>query len=292
MSKGRVAGYTRGMSGGDWGNGEGVPEEEAMMTLRKLMEAKGLRARNSNLSNKATMKHDTWKTGIWSGTASFLFCSAILIIPAGAQELPEGPGRAPLEMVCTQCHTLDRVTGLKRNREEWRATVDKMAAKGALGSEQDFDAIVTYLAKNFGAEQANPAAPAVMPEGEGKQVILKNCVGCHQPDRFTKYHHTKDEWQAILARMGPRANASSQDVDIIFNYPSVNFPKIEDATKVNVNKGSAQDIETRLGFTAKEAEAIVVYLNEHGDFRDWGEMLVIYGVDGKKVDAVHERMSF
>jgi hypothetical protein len=36
----------------------------------------------------------------------------------------------------------------------------------------------------------------------------------------------------------------------------------------------------------------VVYRNDHGDFRDWGEMLVIYGVDGKKVDAVHEHMSF
>ena len=131
------------------GNGEGVLEEEAMVRRRKLIEAKGLRARNSNLSNKATMKHDTWKTGIWSGTT----------------------------------------------------------------------------------------------------------------------------------------------VDTIFNYLSANFPKIEDATKVNVNKASAKDFETRLGFTAKEAEAIVVYRNEHGDF-NWGEMLVIYGVDGKKVDAVHERMSF
>ena len=55
--------------------------------------------------------------------------------------------------------------------------------------------------------------------------------------------------------------------------------------------GVAKDIEARLGFTAKEAEAIVVYRNEHGDFRDWGEMPVIYRVDGKKVDAVHARMN-
>jgi mono/diheme cytochrome c family protein len=225
-------------------------------------------------------------------TASFLLCAIVLAIPVDAQELPEGAGRAPLEMVCTQCHTLSRVTDLKRTKEEWQATVDRMSAKGALGSQQDFDAIVTYLAKNFGAEEAKPGAPAVMPEGEGKQVILRTCVACHQPDHFTKYHHTKDEWQAILARMGPRANASSQDIDTIFNYLSANFPKIEDSTKVNVNKASAKDMETRLGFTGKEAEAIVVFRNEHGDFRDWGEMLVIYGVDGRKVDAVHERMSF
>jgi len=167
-----------------------------------------------------------------------------------------------------------------------------MTAKGAVVSKQDFHAIVVYLAKNFGAEEAKPAAPSVMPEGEVKQVILKMCVGCHQPDHFTKYHHTRDEWQAILARMGQRANASSQDADIIFNYLSANYPKIEDATKVNVNKASARDIEARLGFTTKEAETIVQYRNDHGDFRDWGEMLVIYGVDGKKVDAAHERMSF
>src|ERR1700688_4275945 len=99
-----------------------------------------------------------------TGTASFLFCAVIMFVPAGAQELPAGPGQASLEMVCTQCHTLSRVTDLKRNREEWQATVDRMSAKGALGSQQDFDAIVTYLAKNFGAEEAKPAAPAVMPE--------------------------------------------------------------------------------------------------------------------------------
>jgi competence ComEA-like helix-hairpin-helix protein len=46
------------------------------------------------------------------------------------------------------------------------------------------------------------------------------------------------------------------------------------------------------GLTAKEAEAIVDYRERHGDFHAWGDLLVIYGVDGKKIEAAKERMSF
>jgi competence protein ComEA len=59
-----------------------------------------------------------------------------------------------------------------------------------------------------------------------------------------------------------------------------------------VNQASAQRIETGLGLTAKEAEAIVQYRDRHGDFRAWGDLLVIYGVDGKKIEAAKDRISF
>ena len=44
--------------------------------------------------------------------------------------------------------------------------------------------------------------------------------------------------------------------------------------------------------TPEEAQAIVLYRNEHGDFREWGEMLVVYGVDGRKIKAVKDLMGF
>ncbi len=40
------------------------------------------------------------------------------------------------------------------------------------------------------------------------------------------------------------------------------------------------------------AGAIVKYRESHGDFRVWGDLLVIYGVDGRKIEAAKDRMTF
>jgi Helix-hairpin-helix motif len=130
-----------------------------------------------------------------------------------------------------------------------------------------------------------------LPEGNGKQVILRSCAGCHNPESFSSYEKTTEEWDAVVTRMGQRTNASREELDALTAYLAANFPKIEDPTKVNVNKANAKQIES-LGFTPQEAENIVVYRERHGTFRSWGDMLVIYGVDGRKVQAASEKMSY
>jgi len=231
-----------------------------------------------------------------------VFSSITLMSGAQAQALPDGPGKDAVASVCTQCHTLDRITPLKRSAAAWKETVIAMRAKGADGTDEEFDAIVTYLAKNFGAPEsaAKPAgdvgATLPMPDGPGKQFILMQCTACHQPDHFTKYHHTSEEWQVIIARMGTRVpGATKPDLDAVLKYFVTNYPKVEapeDPNRVNMNKATAKDLETRLDLTAAEAEAIVHYRETHGDYKEWRDMLIIYGVDGKKIQARHERMAF
>ena len=132
-----------------------------------------------------------------------------------------------------------------------------------------------------------------MPEGQGKQIILRECTACHLPDHFTKYQHTPEEWQAIVIRMGARVKSASKDeLDIVTKYLSTNYPKVEVAGKLNVNKAKAAEIQTQLSLTPEEADAIVKYRERHGDFREWGELLAIYGVDGRKIEAAKDRMSF
>ncbi len=72
-----------------------------------------------------------------------------------AQDLPDGAGKDLVMNVCTQCHTLDRIAAKKATKEEWNRIVDNMAMRGAKASDEEFDTIVTYLAKNFGKEQSN-----------------------------------------------------------------------------------------------------------------------------------------
>ena len=134
---------------------------------------------------------------------------------------------------------------------------------------------------------------ADLPEGKGKELILRACVGCHKPQEIAVYRFTKDEYETIVYRMGDRgAQASKAELDIIAAYLFQNFPKIEDATKINVNKATAQQIAEGLTLTNEEAEAVVKYRERHGDYHAWGDLLIIYGVDGKKIAAAKNKISF
>jgi competence protein ComEA len=137
-------------------------------------------------------------------------------------------------------------------------------------------------------------APAAdLPDGKGKELILRACTGCHKPEEIAVYRFTKNEYHTIVYRMGDRgAQATRPELDTIADYLFENFPKIEDATKINVNKATAQEIAAALALTNEEAEAVVEYRQHHGEFRAWGDLLIIYGVDGKKIAAAKDKISF
>ncbi len=139
----------------------------------------------------------------------------------------------------------------------------------------------------------SPAGAADLPEGPGREVLVRACIGCHKAEEFAAYRHTKEEYRSIVYRMGDRgAQASAKELDQIADYLAKNFLKVEDPSKVNVNRATAKELETRLGLTGKEAEAIVAYRERHGDFRAVGDMYVIYGVDGRKLQAAKDKIGF
>ncbi|MBV8731919.1 MAG: helix-hairpin-helix domain-containing protein [Acidobacteriia bacterium] len=137
------------------------------------------------------------------------------------------------------------------------------------------------------------AQSQTLPDGPGKAIILRECTACHQPDHFTKYRHTNEEWQAIVIRMSQRVRAiTNEEIESVRKYLASNYPKLDDATKVNVNKATSEEIAQRLNLTVDEAKTVVDYRQRHGTFREWGELLAIYGVDGRKIEAAKDSMSF
>ncbi|MBV8842785.1 MAG: helix-hairpin-helix domain-containing protein [Bryobacterales bacterium] len=223
--------------------------------------------------------------------------SCWFVFSAAGQNLPDGPGKEVFAKVCAGCHELDLATGQKKSKDEWKQTVDRMIGYGAELTKEQSEQIVNYLAANYGTPADAPKAgldAKMMPEGPGKEVILRECTTCHAPSHFVQYRHTEEEWQAVVTRMGQRAKTAikKEDLDSIQKYLASNFPKVEEAGKVNVNKAPASEIATQLALTPAEAAAIVQYREKHGQFLLWGELLGIYGVDGRKVEAAKDRMSF
>jgi competence protein ComEA len=79
---------------------------------------------------------------------------ALAFLARGAwAQLPDGPGKAETERLCSQCHELARSISLRQDRAGWETTVDKMVSLGAKASDKETGAVIDYLAAHFAAEE-------------------------------------------------------------------------------------------------------------------------------------------
>jgi virginiamycin B lyase len=72
-----------------------------------------------------------------------------LILPALAQDLPNGNGRDMVQMICTGCHDLEPITGAGFSRQDWEIVVKSMIDMGADIKPDQVSVIANYLAANF-----------------------------------------------------------------------------------------------------------------------------------------------
>ena len=130
-----------------------------------------------------------------------------------------------------------------------------------------------------------------MPAGKGKDLVENTCGSCHGLDVVTAQHATKDGWASIVDYMVSRgATGTPAEIATIVDYLAKNFPAV--ATKTNVNKATSMDLQTQLELTAKDADAIVKYRTDHGDFKDWDGLAKVPGVDTAKLTAKKDSIAF
>jgi competence ComEA-like helix-hairpin-helix protein len=131
------------------------------------------------------------------------------------------------------------------------------------------------------------------PDGPAKEYVNKICLQCHEASQLLSQRRSESDWKTTVARMATKGvPAPAEQYDAIAAYMAKNFGKVEDTTKINMNKAKAEEIVAVIGLTPDEAKALVAYREKHGDYREWGEMLVVYGVDGRKLEAAKDKMSF
>jgi len=81
---------------------------------------------------------------------SFAVCCFLAWV-ARAQ-LPDGPGRAETQKVCTQCHEVERSISLRQDRAGWQATLDKMSTLGMKATDEEILAVLNYLSLHYPAD--------------------------------------------------------------------------------------------------------------------------------------------
>ena len=87
-----------------------------------------------------------------SGRVARWLLVAAIAVPVWAQ-LPDGPGKAETEKLCSQCHDLARSISLRQDRTGWQATMDKMMTFGLKGSDTEIESVVSYLAAHYPADE-------------------------------------------------------------------------------------------------------------------------------------------
>jgi competence protein ComEA len=99
-------------------------------------------------------KASGWQAKAPAPQRGFTPVAVLLLSVSGAwAQGADVPGKAEAERICIQCHELARSVAPRQDRAGWQATMDKMVALGAKGTQKEFDAIVDYLAKTYPGEE-------------------------------------------------------------------------------------------------------------------------------------------
>ena len=77
-------------------------------------------------------------------------------IGSAQDTLPEGAGKEQTLRLCGTCHEAAKATSVKLTRDGWVETIDRMKAFGAAGADDDFAAVLEYLAAHFKGDTVRP----------------------------------------------------------------------------------------------------------------------------------------
>jgi len=133
------------------------------------------------------------------------------------------------------------------------------------------------------------AAQDDLPEGKGKDTLENTCTECHGLDKVLAQARIREAWKSTAVLMRSKgATMTDDELNTLVDYLYQNFGKDE----VNINKAPAKEIESVLGITSKEADAIVRHRANQGFFKNWSEVAKVEGVDKGKIEARKDRLTF
>jgi competence protein ComEA len=127
-----------------------------------------------------------------------------------------------------------------------------------------------------------------LPAGEGKDTLIRVCSKCHSPDNVIANGQAREGWENTITKMaGFGAVGTDDEFTAILDYLVKNFP-----SPVNVNKATAEQLESGLGLSTAEAEAVIQYREKNGDFKSIDDLKKVPDLDAGKLDAKKARLAF
>ena len=131
---------------------------------------------------------------------------------------------------------------------------------------------------------------ATLPEGAARDLVIKVCGQCHEPNRAASLRLTREGWEGVMQKMkGLGAQANDQEAAQITDYLAENF-KGEAPKPINMNTASSIDLEAVAGLLRKEAAVWIAYRNKNGPCKTLDDLKKVEGVPFKKIDDRRDRL--
>lgn len=154
--------------------------------------------------------------------------------------------------------------------------------------------VVTGLSQTMGQENQEkgplPEGAQYLPEGEGRGLMLKACVQCHDLRNTVSQRKTAAAWRRTINEMvwrgtplvgdeaniitryleksfGPDKPISPEQVRRIFNgerAEKASEAKNANLSRININTASLEDLMTLPGIGTREARAILEFRKKNG----------------------------
>ena len=125
----------------------------------------------------------------------------------------------------------------------------------------------------------NVFAQADLPEGKGRDETLAMCNTCHGLESVTKMREGKKGWERMVNEMLSRgAQGSDEQIELVITYLAAHFGK-----PVNVNQAVSKELQEAFSISPKEADAIVKYRQDNGNYKELADLLKVPGLSADKI---------
>lgn len=159
-----------------------------------------------------------WGVSDGSTVSAATPAAAAQATPDNHPEMPEGPGKAITLSTCTKCHSITNVTNQHKDKDGWTATITKMVGYGTTGTDDEFEAILTYVNKNYGLDSPPAAAAGA---AHAKIVVNKETAAQLSADLGL----TADEAGAVVSYRDK--NGDFKSIDDLKKVPNVSAAKFD-----------------------------------------------------------------
>jgi competence protein ComEA len=132
---------------------------------------------------------------------------------------------------------------------------------------------------------------AALPDAPGREVLIRVCGQCHEPNRAASLRLTREGWQDVVQKMkGLGASVLATDADLaqITDYLAENF-KGEAPRPINLNSASAIDLEAVAGLLRKEAAIWIAYRTKT-PCKSLDDLKKVEGLPFTKIDERRDRL--
>lgn len=137
---------------------------------------------------------------------------------------------------------------------------------------------------------ASSASAQPLPEGAGRETVVKLCGTCHPPERGASVRLTREGWQDVMTRMvGLGLKASDEDLNTALEYLATHF-KGEAAAPLNLNRATPMQLQSVAGLLRSESAALIAHRTKAGPCKTLDDLKGVAGLDFAKIDKRRDRL--